>query len=192
MRKILSLIFVFFACVAAAHANEALDSTVSAFDKERLANFDKTEAEALAEAARGGSPEDMEILTTSLSGKPLPFDDKFSPLGDWSCRVIKVGGTLPLTVYNKFKCRITEDEAGLFVEKISGSQRLTGKLYKKSDTELIFLGAGHVNDEPPRQYGQDKEQDQVAIVTRRADNKLVFEFPAPQFESKLDVLVMER
>ena len=75
---------------------------------------------------------------------------------------------------------------------MSGSQRLTGRLYTKSATEMVFVGAGHVNDDPPRKYGEDAEQDQVAIVTRRGEDRLVFEFPAPRFESKLDVMLMER
>ena len=99
---------------------------------------------------------------------------------------------MPLVVYGWFKCRISDDGSGWVVEKLSGSQRLTGRLYTKSATELVFLGAGHVNDDPPRKYGEDTEQDQVAIVTRRGKDRLVFEFPAPRFESKLDVMVMER
>ena len=176
-----------------AFADGTMDRIISDFDKERLANFQKTEPEALSEALRG-DPAEVTVLTEALSGKPLPMDGKFDATGKWRCRVIKAGGDagLPLVVYNWFKCRISDDGSGWFVEKISGSQRLTGRLYTKSATELVFLGAGHVNDDPPRKYGQDAEQDQVAIVTRRAENRLVFEFPAPKFESKLDVLVMER
>jgi hypothetical protein len=32
----------------------------------------------------------------------------------------------------------------------------------------------------------------VAIVTRRGKDRLVFMFPEPVFESKLDIMVMER
>jgi Domain of unknown function (DUF4893) len=108
--------------------------------------------------------------------------------------VIKAGGdpSLPLVVYGWFKCRITDDGSGWFVEKISGSQRTTGRLYTKSATELVFVGAGHVNDDPPRRYGDDSQQNMVAIVTRRGENRLVFMFPEPVVESKLDVMVMER
>ncbi len=141
---------------------------------------------------RGGTAEEIDILTKALAGEKLPLSGDFDPVGNWKCRVIKVGGGLPITPYGWFKCRISDDGAGWFVEKVSGSQRVTGRLYTKSDTELVFVGAGHVNDDPPRKYGQVAEQDQVAIVTRRGKEKLVFEFPEPQFESGLDVLVMER
>jgi Domain of unknown function (DUF4893) len=193
MRKVHPLLFSILLIAAPAIADGVLDKIISPFDKERLANFQKTEAEALSQALRG-DPAEVEILTAALSGKPLPLDGDFDPTGNWRCRVIKAGGddTLPLVVYGWFKCKITDDGSGWFVTKTSGSQRLTGRLYTKSATELVFLGAGHVNDDPPRKYGKDSEQDQVAIVTRRAESRLVFMFPAPKFESKLDVMVMER
>lgn len=63
--------------------------------------------------------------------------------------------------------------------------------YGLSANRLAYLGAGYVTGETPRVYGQDATADQVAVVERRARNKLVFLFPAPQYESKLDILVME-
>jgi Domain of unknown function (DUF4893) len=193
MRKILISLFAIVSLSLPAHADGELDKLLTAADKARLANFQKTEAEALQQALRG-APDDIEILTDALDGKPLPMDGDFDPIGNWRCRVIKAGSEdlLPLVVYGWFKCRISDDGAGWFVEKISGSQRTSGRLYTKSATELVYVGAGHVNDDPPRKYGDDVEQNQVAIVTRRGENKLVFMFPEPVFESKLDVMVMER
>ena len=191
MRKIAALIFSMM--ISPAYADGELDKILSPFDKARLANFQKTEAEALSEALRG-DPADVEILTAALSGKALTIDESFDATGNWRCRVMMAGGDefLPLVVYGWFKCKITDDGSGWFVSKTSGSQRLTGRLYTNSATELVFVGAGHVNDDPPRKYGEDPEQDQVAVVTRRGETRLVFEFPAPRFESKLDVMVMER
>ncbi len=190
MRKIVFLVFL--AMSNPALADGTLDKILSPFDKQRLDSFAKTESAALAEGLRGGTAEEIDILTKALAGKPMSMSGDFDATGNWKCRVIKVGGTLPITPYNWFKCRISDDGAGWFVEKISGSQRFTGRLYTKSDSELVFVGAGHVNNDPPRKYRQDPQQDQVAIVKRLSPNKLVFEFPAPQFESNLDVLVMER
>ena len=64
--------------------------------------------------------------------------------------------------------------------------------YTLSATRLAYLGAGYVIGEKPRSYGQDPKENQVAIVERRGKNRLVFLFPEPQYESKLDILVMER
>jgi hypothetical protein len=190
MRKI-SLMLAILILPATAQADGALDKILSPFDKNRLADFEKTRSEALSEGLRG-APGDVEILTKALDGEPMPIASGFDMTGNWKCRVIKVGGLLPLTPYGWFKCRVTDDGSGWYLEKISGSQRLTGRFYTGSDTRLVFVGAGHVNNDPPRRYGDDPKEDQVAIATRLGDNRIVLEFPAPQYESKLDVLLMER
>lgn len=190
MRKI-CLILATLLFSGTAHADGELDKILTQFDKERLANFDKTRSEALSEGLRG-EPADVEILTSALGGKPMPIAAGFDMTGNWKCRVIKVGGLLPLTPYGWFKCRVTDDGAGWFLEKVSGSQRVTGRFFTESDTRLVFVGAGHVNNDPPRKYGDDPKQDQLAVVTRLGENKIVLEFPAPQYESKLDILLMVR
>jgi hypothetical protein len=78
------------------------------------------------------------------------------------------------------------------LQKLTGSQRTMGMFYTLSATRLAYVGAGYVAGETPRRYGEDPKHDQVAIAERRAENRLILLFPAPQFESKLDVLVLER
>jgi hypothetical protein len=190
MRKI-SLLLTALMLSTPAIADASLDKILTQFDKDRLANFNKTRSEALSEGLRG-APADVEILTSALSGKPMTIASGFDMTGNWKCRVIKVGGTLPLTPYGWFKCKVSNDRAGWFLEKVSGSQRLTGRFYTASDTRLVFLGAGHVNNDPPRKYGDDTKEDQVAVVTRLGENKVLLEFPAPHYESKLDILLLQR
>ena len=192
MRKILFTVMALVATATLARADGVLDKRLTPFDKERLAAVDTTVAAALAEARAGGAPEDVAILDAALAGTPLPLDGAYDPNGDWKCRTIKAGGTLPLTVYPWFACRISEDGAGWQLEKLTGSQRTKGSFYTLSATRLAYLGAFYVNGEKPGSYGKDPKQDQVAIVERRAENRLVFLFPAPHYESKLDILVMER
>jgi hypothetical protein len=64
--------------------------------------------------------------------------------------------------------------------------------YTLSATRLAYLGAGYYAGEEARRYGEDAKQDQAAVAERRGENRIVIMFPAPQFESKLDVLVLER
>ena len=192
MRKILFIILALATAPALALADGVLDKRLTPFDKDRLAKLDVTVASALAEARAGGTPEDVAILDAALAGTALPLAEGYDPNGAWKCRTIKAGGTLPLTVYPWFACRISEDGAGWLLEKLTGSQRTRGMFYTLSATRLAYLGAGYVNGEKPRSYGQDPKENQVAIVERRGRNKLVFLFPAPQYESKLDILVMER
>ena len=192
MRKILFSLLALITATSIAHADGVLDKRLTPFDKARLAKLDATVTEALAEARAGGSKEDVGILDAALSGTALPLAEGYDPNGSWKCRTIKAGGTLPLTVYPWFACRISEDGAGWQFEKLTGSQRTRGSFYTLSATRLAYLGAGYVTGEKPKAYGQDAKENQVAIVERRAKDKLVVLFPAPQYESKLDILVMER
>lgn len=192
MKTIFTALFLTLAASTAALADGALDKRLTAFDKDRLARFDATLTEALGEARAGGAAEDLKLLDEALAGKPLALAEGFDPTGDWKCRTMKLGGTLPLTVYGWFKCRISDDGSGWMLEKLTGSQRTKGMFYTLSANRLAYAGAGFVADEKPRRYGDDARQNQVAIAERRAENRIILMFPAPQVESKLDVLVLER
>jgi hypothetical protein len=192
MRQIVLALLVTIATVSIAHADGGLDKRLTSFDKDRLARFDSILAEALAEASAGGTTEDLELLNAALAGAPLPLAEDFDPTGDWKCRTIKAGGGLPLVVYGWFKCRITDDGAGWMLEKLTGSQRTRGRFYTLSATRLAYVGAGHVAGDKARNYGDDPKENQVAIAERRGDDRIVLLFPAPQYESKLDVLVLEK
>lgn len=192
MLKILFSLLALTAVTALAHADGTLDKRLTPFDKERLASLDTTMTAALAEARAGGSAEDVAILDSALAGTPLPLAEGYDPNGTWKCRTIKAGGGLPLIVYGWFTCRISEDGAGWQFEKLTGSQRTKGSFYTLSATRLAYLGALHYHYESPRRYGEDPKLDQVAVVERLGKNRLVFLFPAPQFDSKLDILLLER
>jgi hypothetical protein len=192
MRNIVFTAFFLMIGAAAAVADGVLDTKISVADKKRLAAFDVSMAEALAEARAGGAAADKAVLEDVLAGKPLPLGEGFDATGNWRCRTLKAGGTLPLTVYPWFKCRISDDGAGWMLEKLNGSQRTRGFFYTVSGDRLAYLGAGYVAGENPRRYGDDAMQDQVAYAERRAPSRIILMFPAPHYESKLDILVLER
>jgi Domain of unknown function (DUF4893) len=191
MSRLLLAAFALLAAALPAFATGELGAIMSAEDRARLEKFAAVKKEALDEAAAGGSQRDLAVLEEALSGISMPtatFDAK----GDYRCRVIKAGGLLPIVVYPWFKCRIGDDGAGFIMEKLSGSQRTAGRLYDHSANRMVYLGAGYVNGEAPGKYNDDPEQNQVAYVVRNRKNRLVFQFPAPKFESKFDILVLER
>ena len=192
MRQALTVLLFLLSAVSAAQADGELDRLLSATDRSRLAQFDTSLEGALAEARAGGATADRTVLETVLSGKPLPLAEGYDATGLWRCRTIKLGGSLPLTVYGWFKCRIRDDGDGGWLEKLTGSQRTRGRLYTVSATRLAFVGASHVAAEPPRNYGEDPQQDQVAYVERRGANRILLLFPAPHYESRFDILVLER
>ena len=173
-------------------ADGALASLLTPADRTRLDGLGATRGEALAAARAGGDAADIAVLDAALTAESLPFDERFDPTGDWRCRVIKTGGTLPLVVYGWFRCRISDDGAGWMLQKVSGSQRTQGRFYTQDDAHLVYVGVGFVAGESPGKYGKDAARDQVAIATRRAEKRLVLEVPRPAVESLLDVMVLER
>jgi Domain of unknown function (DUF4893) len=173
-------------------ADGELVKLLSSADKAKLTAFDKVKTDALDEARNGGAKEEVAILEAALKGKPLSVSGQFNPMGDWRCRTIKLGGDPVLTVYGWFKCRISDDGAGWTLEKLTGSQKTKGRFYTDSGTRLTYVGAGYVNDQKPRRYGEDQGENQVAFVERLGEKRLVLQFPSPTYESKFDLLVLER
>lgn len=192
MRWILIVASMLLGLASAANADGELDAKMTAADKARLANYAATRLEAVAEAMAGGTPSDVAILEDVLGKEPLSFRHGFDPTGKWKCRTIKLGGMLPLTIYDWFDCRISDDGSGWYLVKTSGSQRTSGRFYDDGDARLVYLGALHYSREKPVDYGDDAERDQVAYVFRTGPQQIRIEFPSPKFESKLDILELKR
>ena len=183
---------VLLALAGPAFADGAVLSKMTKDDKARLDNFDATRAKAIAEARATGSRQDIAVLDKVLAGEPLGLRDA-GLAGDWRCRTIKLGGMEPqLVVYGWFKCGIFEDGAGLWLDKTTGSQRTRGLFYDDGDTRMIYLGKLHYGYEKPGLYGQDPTRDQVAYAFRVGPKRMRLEFPAPQYESLLDIMELER
>ena len=192
MRLALTPLIFLLLGLTAAHADGELGHLLTPADQGRLAGFETSLNAALAEARAGGSPADTATLEAVLSGKPLPLAEGYDLTGMWRCRTLKLGGGLPLTVYGWFKCRIIDDGAGWKLEKLTGSQRTTGRFFTMSATRLTYAGAGHVAGESARRYGDSPRDNQVAYAERREADRVLLMFPAPYYESKFDILVLER
>lgn len=192
MKHLSLALLAMVALTAPARADGEIIRVITVGDQMKLDAFDATFSAALAEAKAGGSPADVKALEEALTGPALPIDAGPDPQGEWRCRTIKAGGTVPLAVYGWFKCRISDDGTGWILEKTSGSQRTKGKFYTASETRLTYLGAGYVAGEEQRRYGQMPAFNQVAYAERRGENRILLMFPAPNFESKLDILELQR
>jgi hypothetical protein len=175
-----------------ARADGTFPTNLATEDQQRLEAFETARAQAIAEARAGGSPEDVSVLDEVLSGRPTTMTPA-EMAGIWRCRTIKLGGLLPLTIYRDFKCRITDDGAGLRLEKLSGSQRTGGTFYDLADeTRLGYAGAGWVAGEAPMRYGTDPERNQVGYLVVLGPERMRLELPLPQVESKFDILDLRR
>ena len=188
-RKLI-LATIFAAHAGFAHADGVVQKLMTPADKARLEQYETTRKEALQEA-KSGLAREVAILDAIVTKKPLPFSD-FEMTGSWQCRTIKAGGMGDLVVYDWFKCKITDDGSGWMLEKTSGSQRTKGRFYTDSDTRLIYLGSGYVTGEKPKAYGNGPATDQIGYAFRTGPASWHIEFPAPQYESKLDIIEFRR
>jgi Domain of unknown function (DUF4893)/TIR domain len=178
---------------ATAGAIPNLPAQTLADDRARLLSFDQARADAITQATKGADNKtDLDDLTSVLAGAAIPINAK-ALTGDWRCRTLKLGGGLnALVIYGFFKCNISAQGDALIFQKVSGSQRTRGNLYRLSDTRYVYLGAGTVNDDPPIAYGSAPQEDEVAYLVQVAPNRLRLEFPKPHYESDFDIIDLRR
>ena len=175
---------------SSALADGVVQKLMTAADKARLEAYEETRAEALTEAKDGDHAQLAEL--EALLAKPLLSLPDFDLGGEWRCRTTKLGGLSPLVVYGWFKCRVSDDGSGWKLEKLSGSQRTTGRFYDDSQTRTIYLGSFSIAADKPQPYGSGLESDQVGYVFRTGATEWRIEFPVPKYESKLDILEFRR
>lgn len=175
------------------------DMPVRPEDRQRLENFDAAAGEALLQALAGGEDPDRRILIDALGGKPRSAEEAVPVLaGEWACRTIKVGGLLPVTAYDPFRCRISGN--GEF-EKLSGSQRSKGRIYRDGE-RLVYLGTGFIAGDTPPDYAELPEETdpqalpqilpEVGLVEAVSENRIRILFPYPHLESRFNILLLER
>lgn len=168
-------------------------------DVARLEALDTIAGRALLGALAQGAVGDRQVLVEGLSGAALAADEA-APLlpGDWSCRMLKLGGGLPLVVYPPFRCRIGADGS---LVKLTGSQRMTGHI-GPLDGRLVYLGTAHVAGETPLPYDRlPAEIDpsaspqlvpEVGLVEVTGPGRARIILPLPMLESDLNLLLLSR
>ncbi|RWM11031.1 DUF4893 domain-containing protein [Mesorhizobium sp.] len=176
--------------VLPAHADGEVQKLITAADKARLDRYGETRKAALEEA-KAGNPAEVKQLDALLAKPLVAFSDK-DLTGKWKCRTIKAGGLSPLVIYGWFKCEVTDDGSGWRLQKISGSQRTMGRFFDDGEKRAIYLGSFSVNDDKAKPYGSGPESDQVGYAFRSSATEWRIEFPAPYYESKLDIMELKR
>lgn len=161
--------------------------SLSSKDFSRLATIEQSRVKGMAEAMLGESYQERQLVS-KLYGMGIGIP-KTVPTGDYRCRTIKLGGISALVAYKYFDCRITQDGGLLSLEKLTGSQRLTGVFYSQ-ENGVAFKGAGHYGYEQPRDYNDDATRNMVGCLSESLGQPgtLLLELPAPQFESTHDVI----
>ena len=168
----------------------------SAFDAQRLSQLQESKAKGMQEASAGP---DMGVINAVLGPHANPMSEG-EALGGWRCRTIKLGGMTPSKVYGWFNCRVSHRGGGLYLEKLSGSDRVNGYLYPDQSGGLVLLGANTVKGEPERHYSGNgasvgapaTPDDAVGVMTSIGPGHARVEFPYPVQESTFDVLELKR
>lgn len=191
-------LFVVAMLTFATAAQAGWQDDATPFDQNRLSKLDEARAKGLAEAQNGP---DFAKIHAVLDAGLMPMSDN-DLSGNWRCRTMKLGGMTPDIVYGWFDCRVTYKSDGLYFEKLSGTQRMSGKLYSRGEGSgsYIFLGATNVKGEPMHHYsgnhetaGADATPDDVAgVLTTTGLNRARIEFPYPVQESTFDVIELKR
>jgi hypothetical protein len=174
----------------AALATGEIVGLITEADRKRLDEYEATRQGALAQA-RNGRPEHVAVLDEIVQ-RPLVSFEGLDLSGDWKCRTIKAGGIAELVVYGWFKCRVTDDGSGWKLDKLTGSQRTSGRFFDDGGERMIYLGSGFIAGEKPKPYGNGPETDQVGYAYRTDEREWRIEFPAPRYESKLDIIEFRR
>ena len=148
----------------------------SAGDKRILEHFDtvikEIEQKFDYEKFDADSRDEYERLQRVKTMPGVPVTEK-DLLGKWKCRSTQPG-SLGVFRYPYFDCEIIWLSRGLFIEKISGSQRFSGYLFKSSQNDYVFLGGETVNDDPQVIYSgiagtTDSTADIVGRLVRKQD-----------------------
>ena len=161
-------------------------------DRRRIRRWRETWVDAVARARAAGHAAEIDregVLLDPDSG----LAHAAPPPGDYDCRTIKVGarsqGLLEYVTYPAFHCRLTMNGERLRFTRLNGSQRPIGVLFADNDRRMIFLGTLELGDETAAiRYSRDTERDMAGLVERVGDGRWRIAFPAPHFESLLDVI----
>ncbi len=120
---------------------------ISSFDRDRLGQLGDAKAKGMAEAERGASPGDFATVR-AVAGPDGAGVSEGAIKGSWRCRTIKTGGMAPAVIYSWFRCRIRDTRNGLYFEKLTGTQRISGYLDRYNDGFLL-LGSMTVGKRAP-------------------------------------------
>lgn len=193
---------ILLACPAHAGPEPGDGLPIRTEDLARLDALDESAGVALRQALGGGDAAQVASVAEALAGTPQAAAglDPSALAGDWTCRMTKIGGLLPVVAYPPFRCQISADGGILQFEKLTGSQRTRGTIHSDRD-RLVYLGSTFVAGEQPKRYDEFPEEvrtddtetlPDVALVEPLGPDRLRMLFPRPYRESVLNVMVLTR
>jgi hypothetical protein len=153
-------------------------------DRTRFLDFDATRQRTVPAALAGVEGNDAVALQKILVGDPVAIAGDRDLIGNWRCRSAQLddgskaadhkGGAY---VYPYFKCAIRKKDGKLFFEKLNGSQRVSGFLYRVKEDRYAFLGGTDLAEDPQVPYGYAADRNVVAYLFKISDKRLRLELP---------------
>ena len=179
---------------ASAWADGPFPGSLSQADQQALAQHDTRIEQFVHNARQHADAADQAVLARLFQGKAVEVAPG-KVAGDWRCRSIQMSQTpdLPVVVYRDFRCRITDDGAGLRLTKLTGSQRTAGTFYDVGAHRLGYAGALALGEDKraPR-YGQQPERDQVGYLVPLSATHLRLELQQASRPGAFEILELRR
>ena len=176
---------------SAERPSDAWRTLVTDDDRGRIRHWRNSWTDALA-AARPGNEAAIAREGPLLDPDAALADVRLPP-GDYRCRTIKLGAqSQPHPVFSILPerlCRVAPEGGRLHFAVSDGPQRPLGAIFPDNGRRMIFLGTLQLGDEAlAYRYGRDRERDLVGLLERVGERRWRLVFPAPHFESLLDVI----
>ena len=164
----------------------------TADDRKRLRDWRISWVAAVNKARQSGHGSEIDREGTLLQ-PDIGLTDPVPPVGEYRCRTLKIGAKTPgLSDYASYPgalCRIGLREERLRFTKLDGVQRPVGTLYPDDGQRAVFLGTMVLGDEHKALgYSNDRDRDMAGFVQRIGERTWRIAFPAPHWESTLDVI----
>ncbi len=160
-------------------------------DRSRLARLSDAWEQARADIAAANADADLAALgvvgdPAAASPGPLPV------AGRYRCRIIRLGWRQgadrlvpPVQAGEWAPCTMTADGIVLRLETAPAAQQFTGTLYPDVD-RLVFLGSVRLGDDMGRlRYGEDRDRDQLGVLTALGDGHWRLALPWPRWSARL-------
>ncbi len=160
-------------------------------DRGRLARLSDAWMAARSDIAAAGASADLAALGP-VADPDLKASVQLPGPGPYRCRIIRLGwrqGSVrlapPVQAEDWAPCQLTADGILSRLETAPGRQQYGGTLYPDVD-RLVFLGSVRLADDMGRlRYGEDRDRDQLGVLTALGDGHWRLALPWPRWSARL-------
>ena len=166
-------------------------------DRSRLARLAGAWTEAQADIAAAGATAELAGLGP-VADPAAQFQGPLPAAGAYRCRVIRLGwrqGTdrqvPPIQAGDWAPCQLQPDGILLRLSTAPASQQFIGRLYPDVD-RLVFLGSVRLADDRGQlRYGEDRDRDQLGVLTALGDGHWRLALPWPRWSARLILIEIQ-